>query len=103
MNKGFWGIAVAAAFVFGMFVSAGPVYGPHFSTWDGDNWNAYLGAVDNKLSSVNKFFVPPGDVPSPGPADRESILEHLLSIREQIGGLQTAQSEWRVWCGPTCD
>ena len=95
MNRGILGISVGAAFVLGMFVSAGPVYGPHFTTWDGKNFDSYLSTVDNKLGSANKFFAPPGGDPPENAGDAEITLK---LIQLQIDALQSTSDRWAEWC-----
>ncbi len=92
MNRGILGISVGAAFVLGMIVSAGPVYGPHFQTWDGTNWDAYMSTVQKKLTSTNKFFAPPGEGPFETTGDAEITLK---LIQDEIDKLQADLDEWK--------
>ena len=91
-----WGIAVGAAFVLGMFVSSGPVYGPHFNTWDGLNFHSYLSTVDNKLGSASKFFAPPGGDPPENAGDAEITLK-LISA--DLDALESTFNAWTEFCG----
>lgn len=94
MKTAYWGIAVAAAFAFGIFASASPVYGPHFRTWDNPTQLvAHLSVVETKLDTLDKFYSPTPSGPSPLAGDAEITLK-LATIQDELENLELRTAEW---------
>ena len=100
MNKSIWAIAIGAAFVAGMFVSALPADATHFrggnASWVklGNSFDATL----NQLQAINKHFVGPNDDNTPtDPLTKEQAAElgeTLRQIRQQAQQIDQNGEFW---------